>query len=107
MITSVQPLTVVGERLPNGAVLVDRAWTRSEDWTDNLVYHEAVVLCVLNHGSHRREFATWIYCLDPRQGEVTISGRYFDNIEAATADFVQRSAAQMQTGVFSPRIFMP
>lgn len=103
MITSEQRLTRLGEFLPNGARLIARMWTRTEDWADDLTYHEAVVLAMLGHGS-RHEFATWIYCLDPRQGEVTISGRYFSNIEEATADYVKRYSAQMQPGIYAPRI---
>jgi hypothetical protein len=101
MSRAIKEFAAIGERLPNGALLVDRTWTRTEDWADGLVYHEAVVLCVLNHGQ-RREFATWIYCLDPRQGEVTISGHYFDSIEQAVADYVKRSEAMMQTGIYAP-----
>lgn len=103
MITSVQSLTRIGERLPNGAVLVDRAWTRTEDWANDRTYHEAIVLAVLNHGS-RHEFVTWLYCLNPDDGEVTINGRYFDGLLHAVVDFKQRVKAQKMTGKYAPRI---
>lgn len=105
MITSVQSLTRIGERLPNGAVLIARAWTRTEDLTDGLVYHEAVVLALIQKGD-RHEYATWVYCLDPRQfGEFTVSGHYFDGIDDAVLDYRVRTRHNLVTeGPHQPRI---
>jgi hypothetical protein len=100
MITSVQSLTRIGETLPNGAVLIDRAWTASYEWSDGRVAHEGVVLALIPKGEYR-EYATWDLCLDPDRGEFTVSGRYtFDIVEAAQ-DFRDRVKVDPH---FPPRI---
>lgn len=103
MITSVQSLTRRGERLPNGAVLIDRVWTRTEDWENDRTYHESIVIALLNHGS-RVEFVTWKCCLHPEEGEVTINGRYYDTLLNAVVGFKQRVGQEMTEGKFKPRI---
>ena len=109
MITSVQSLTRIGERLPNGAVLIDRTWTRSEEWGSG-VAHEAIVLALIPKGD-RHEYVTWVYCLDPRQfGEFTVSGHYFDGIDDAVLDYRVRTRHNLvrthfvTEGRFQPRI---
>ena len=109
MITSVQSLTRIGETLPNGAVLVARAWTRTEDWLDGNVYHEAIVLAVREvhrpSAGSRVEYVTWLYCLDPLRGEVTINGRYFDGFIDAALDYEKRvKNLLIHDGPYKPRI---
>ena len=102
MITSVQSLTRIGETLPNGAVLLDRTWTRTEDWTDGLVYHEAVALGLIRH--KRPDFVTWVYCLNPEQGEFTVAGNYHHDIVKAVADYEKRIKRHLVTdGPYKPR----
>ena len=100
MITSVQSLTRIGETLPNGAVLIDRAWTASYDWSDGRVCHEGVVLGLIPKGEHR-EYATWNYVLDPERGEITVTGRYTFDIVDAAQDFRDRVRVN---DAFPPRI---
>lgn len=103
MITSVQSLTRIGETLPNGAVLIDRRWTRSEEWGSG-VAHEAIVLALIPKGD-RHEYVTWHYCLNPEHGEVMVQGHYFDLIHDAVLDFNTRVRTHFVTeGRFQPRI---
>ena len=107
MITSVQTLTRIGDRLPIGAVVIDRTWTRVEERNGEWgcgVAHEAIVLALIPfRDSH--EYVTWLYCLDPERGEVTVSGHYFDRIHDAVLDFNTRVRVHLVTdGPYKPRI---
>lgn len=107
MITSVQSLTRIGDRLPNGAVLIDRKWTRSEErngeWGSG-VAHEAIVLALIARGE-RREYVTWQYVLDPERGEITVAGHYFNDLLGAVANYQKRvKNLLVHDGPYKPRI---
>lgn len=80
-----------GERLANGAVLIDKRFTYTEARATG---HMCSGYCIaLRADSSYHEFVTWRYVINPELGEFTTDGRYFDTLDEAVKDYMERIGA--------------
>lgn len=77
-LTRPQDREAVAEGLPNGALLIERRFTKDG---------HAIVLAFTGRF---QPFATWFEARHPGKVPVTLNGHYFDDIEGAVEDFTQR-----------------
>ena len=77
----------VGDRLPNGATVLDSVLTQAETYPDG-TYRYGYVLAMTD----RREFVTWHLAVRPNGEWVTTSGHYHPSVILAVRDYSDRVA---------------
>ena len=80
-------ITERGERLANGAVLIDKRITVSDVWADGTEICSGYCLAVRPGSNY--EYVTWQYVIRP-DAEITATGRYFADFYTAVRDYEDR-----------------
>lgn len=83
-------ITERGERLPNGAVLIDKRIRKIDVWADGTEIPIGYCLAVRPGSDY--EYVTWQYVIRP-DAEITASGRYFADFYSAVRDYEERCGA--------------
>jgi hypothetical protein len=78
---------VIGETLPNGAMLLDYELTRSDITSDGEIRYGK---CLALMPSSPDKYVTWTMVLPTEGGVLTVSGHYFDQLRHALDDFENR-----------------